>query len=120
MKNRKALNRIKKQRVGRVRAKVFGTSARPRLAVFRSNKGIYAQLIDDVHGKTITHASTRELSATDKKKKRAEQAALVGAELGKRALAAKIKNVIFDRRHYRYHGRVKALADGARKSGLVF
>lgn len=120
MKKPKALNRIRKQRVGRVRARIFGTTARPRLAVFRSNKGIYAQLIDDVHGKTVAHASARELGAPDKKKKKAEQATLVGAELAKRALAAKVKNIVFDRRHYRYHGRVKALAEGARKGGLTF
>lgn len=120
MKKRKALNRIKKQRAGRVRAKVFGTPTRPRLAVFRSNKGIYAQLIDDVHGKTITYASARDLGAPEKKRKKTEQATLVGAELAKRALEAKIKSVVFDRRHYRYHGRVKAFADGARKGGLVF
>jgi large subunit ribosomal protein L18 len=106
-----------------VRKKVFGTKERPRLSVFRSNRYIYAQLIDDTAGVTLVAASTqtkatREAgSHTVNNKKAAET---VGETLAKKALDVGIKSVCFDRGSYRYHGRVKCLADAARKAGLVF
>ena len=98
----------------RIRSKVKGTAQRPRLSVFRSNKGIYAQLIDDISGKTLASASSVEL----KSGKKLEQAKEVGKKLGELAKAAKIENAVFDRGGYLYHGRVKALAEGAREAGL--
>ncbi len=103
----------------RVRKKISGTPERPRLAVFRSNKYIYAQLIDDIAGHTLASASSRDAAAaTDGTK--VEQAAAVGKLLAERAQAAGISGVVFDRGGYLYHGRVKALADGAREGGLQF
>ncbi len=99
----------------RIRNKIAGTEARPRLAVFRSITHIYAQLIDDQNGRTVASAS--DAAGTGKK---SERAAAVGTQLAERAKAAGIENVVFDRGGYRYHGRVKALADAARKGGLVF
>lgn len=93
-----------------------GDSARPRLSVFRSNKQIYGQIIDDKEGKTIVQESSKNLSKKGMKK--TEAAYLVGESLAKKAVAEKLKKVIFDKRSYKYHGRVKALADGARKGGL--
>jgi large subunit ribosomal protein L18 len=103
----------------RVRGKVQGTAARPRLAVFRSNRGIEAQLVDDTEGKTLAAASWLHLKKTFKGNK-VEQAAEVGKLLAKNAKGAGIEQVVFDRGGYLYHGRVKALADGAREGGLVF
>jgi large subunit ribosomal protein L18 len=108
--------RLRRRR--RVRAKVQGTAERPRLAVFRSNKGVHAQLIDDVAGHTLaavawTEQELRELG-------RMEQATRAGALLAERAKGAGVEVVVFDRGGYRYHGRVKALADGAREAGLRF
>ncbi|MEN6333375.1 MAG: 50S ribosomal protein L18 [Phycisphaerales bacterium] len=105
-----------------VRKKVSGTPDRPRLSVFRSNRNIYAQLIDDTVGVTLVAASTqvkgvREAMPKGGNKKAAEA---VGEQLAKKALDVGIKNVCFDRGPYRYHGRVKALADAARKAGLAF
>jgi len=105
-----------------VRKKVSGTPDRPRLSVFRSNRNIYAQLIDDTAGVTLVAASTQVKAMRDQlptagNKKAAET---VGEALAKRALDVGIKNVCFDRGPYRYHGRVKALADAARKAGLAF
>lgn len=100
-----------------IRSRVFGTPERPRLSVFRSNKQIYAQVIDDVHGKTIAAASSKNL--TDKMTN-IEKSALVGKSLAEKALAAGISSVVFDRNGYLYHGRVKSLADGAREGGLTF
>jgi large subunit ribosomal protein L18 len=102
----------------RVRAKVQGTPERPRISVFRSNRGIFAQLIDDETGRTVaavnwTEADLRKLSG-------AEQARRVGAVLAERAQAAGVQTAVFDRGGYRYHGRVKALAEGAREAGLEF
>lgn len=112
-------NNVKRQRrVNRVRAKVSGTSQRPRLAVYRSNRAIAAQIIDDSKGRTVVSAASREL-----KKPPAgvlDQAAAVGELIATKAKAAKITSVRFDRRQYLYHGRVKALADGARRGGLQF
>ncbi|MCD4724892.1 MAG: 50S ribosomal protein L18 [Bacteroidales bacterium] len=97
-----------------------GTVARPRLTVFRSNKGIYAQLIDDAEGKTLISASSREKGIADKKVPKLEQAKLVGQLIAEKAKEAGIENVIFDRNGYLYHGRIKSLAEAARKSGLKF
>ncbi|MCD6551070.1 50S ribosomal protein L18 [Thermotoga sp.] len=106
----------------RVRKKVFGTPERPRLCVFRSNKHIYAQIIDDTTGHTLVFASTLdpELRENLQKTWNVEAARKVGLLIGKRALEKGIKKVVFDRGGYKYHGRVKALADGAREAGLEF
>jgi large subunit ribosomal protein L18 len=106
----------------RVRAKISGTADRPRLNVYRSLGNIYAQVIDDVAGHTLASASTidRELRGQVDGKNKTEAAKMVGALVAQRAQAVGVKTVIFDRGGYRYHGRVKALADGAREAGLVF
>ncbi|MEK7862725.1 MAG: 50S ribosomal protein L18 [Chloroflexota bacterium] len=104
------------RRHARVREKVRGSSARPRLAVYRSLTQIYAQLIDDDAGRTLLAASSLETKA--QKQKKAEQAKAVGAALGDRAKKAGIAEVVFDRGGYQYHGRVKALADGVRAAGV--
>jgi large subunit ribosomal protein L18 len=112
--------RIRRHR--RVRLKVQGTGSMPRLSVFRSLNHVYAQVIDDTVGRTLVSASTLDSEvkgATDSKTKTGE-AGLVGALLAKRALAEGIKQVAFDRGGYKYHGRVKALAEAARKGGLKF
>ena len=103
----------------RIRKKVRGTASRPRLSVFRSNKEIYCQLIDDRAGVTLISASSREAGIT-KDKPKTDQSKEVGKRLAERALAANVSTVIFDRGGYLYHGRVKALADGAREGGLKF
>lgn len=100
-----------------IRSKVSGTAARPRLTVFRSNEQIYAQVIDDVEGKTLASASS--LKITDKITK-TEKAKKVGALVAEAAIKAGISEVVFDRNGYLYHGRVAALADGAREAGLKF
>ena len=104
-----------------VRKKVFGTPERPRLSVFRSNRHIYAQLIDDTAGVTLVAASTKSkaVQVPGGAKKR-QEAEVVGEALAKRALDVGIKCVCFDRNRYKYHGRVKSLADAARKAGLAF
>ncbi len=112
----KAQSRLRRRR--RVRAKVRGTSERPRLSVFRSNRGIQAQLIDDVAGHTVAAVNWTEGDLKDLKTM--EQAKKAGELLAERAKAAGVENVVFDRGGYRYHGRVKALADGAREAGLKF
>jgi large subunit ribosomal protein L18 len=101
----------------RVRGKISGTTERPRLTVFRSNKQIYAQVIDDLTGKTLVAASS--LKITDKAPKK-EIAAKVGEAIAKSAQEAGITSVVFDRNGYLYHGRIKELADAARKGGLKF
>lgn len=103
----------------RIRKKVSGTSLVPRLSVFRSNKQIYAQVIDDITGKTLASASSYNNKAADKKNK-TEQAAVVGKELAEKAVKAGVEGVVFDRNGYLYHGRVKSLADSAREGGLKF
>jgi len=108
----------KERRLKRVRNKIKQNLGIPRLTVFRSNQHIWAQIIDDKHGKTIIGASTKSLK--DIKGNKSEKATLVGQEIAKLALDKKIINVRFDRGLYRYHGRVKALADGARSGGLKF
>ena len=102
----------------RIRGKVVGTSERPRVAVFRSNKAIYAQIIDDTAGATIVAARSAEVEAKALDKTAA--ARKVGKLLGQKARACNIERVVFDRSGYLYHGRVKALAEGAREGGLVF
>jgi large subunit ribosomal protein L18 len=101
----------------RIRSKVSGTPARPRLSVFRSNTGIYAQLIDDLAGKTLASASYKEVAKSENK---VDQSVQVGKKLAEKALAGGITEVVFDRGGFLYHGRVKALADGAREAGLKF
>ncbi|MCJ7824823.1 MAG: 50S ribosomal protein L18 [Anaerolineales bacterium] len=115
-------NIMRTRRHGRVRKKVSGTAERPRLNVFRSLNEIYAQVIDDERGHTITAASTIEQAIQSKLKglNKTEQATLVGQELAKKAKKEGIKKVVFDRGGYRYHGRVKALAEAAREAGLEF
>ena len=109
-------------RHARVRRKVAGTAERPRLAVFRSLGHIYAQIIDDAHGETLVAGSSLdgEIKAEKNGKSKTDVAKLVGSIVGKRASEAGITAVVFDRGGYKYHGRVKALADGAREGGLVF
>lgn len=103
----------------RIRRSIKGASGRPRLSVFRSNKGIYAQLINDIDGKTIAAASSMEKSF-EKSGNKVAQAAQVGKLIAERGVAAGITEIVFDRGGYLYHGRVKALADGAREGGLKF
>jgi large subunit ribosomal protein L18 len=109
----------KQTRKTRIRSKTKGVSARPRLSVFRSNKYIYAQVIDDEKGKTIVGVSEKQL-ASDEKLKKSEKAKKLGMLIAKEAIAKKIKEVVFDRGAYKYHGRVKAVAEGAREGGLKF
>src|SRR5438309_5013552 len=106
--------RLRRRR--RVRAKVSGTAERPRISVFRSNRGFSAQLIDDVAGRTLVAVNWTEADVSSVA--RADQATRVGALLAERAKAAGIETAVFDRGGYQYHGRVKALADGAREAGL--
>jgi large subunit ribosomal protein L18 len=99
----------------RIRAAISGTAEQPRLAIYRSNKEIYAQVIDDINGKTLAAASSKESNGT-----KVEQASVVGKAIAEKAIAAGISKVVFDRGGYLYHGRIKALADGAREGGLKF
>ena len=101
----------------RIRGRISGNAQRPRMTVFRSNKQIYVQLIDDSEGKTLVSASSRHLDATGTK---CEIAAKVGAEVARKAKEAGIETVVFDRNGYLFHGRVKSLADAAREGGLKF
>ncbi len=103
----------------RVRKRVSGRAARPRLSVFRSNKHIYAQVIDDREGRTLAASSSRDAGAEDARGK-IDVAAKVGVSVARRALAIGVDTVVFDRGGYKYHGRVKALADAAREEGLSF
>ena len=114
-----ALNKLEKRlRIKRrVRGKISGSAELPRLSVYKSNKEIYAQLIDDKEGKTLASASSRALNAKGTK---VEVSAEVGKAIAEKAKAAGIENVVFDRNGFVYHGRVKALADGAREGGLKF
>ena len=104
----------------RVRKKVRGTAARPRLAVFRSNKHIYAQVIDDVAGLTVASASTMETAIRDGATGTVDAARAVGERVADRAKSAGVDTVVFDRGGFKYHGRVAAVADGARGAGLEF
>ena len=115
--DRKRMARIKKR--VRIRKKVKGTEERPRLAVFKSSQHTYAQLIDDVKGVTMFSVSTLNTKMDGSKKSR-DAAKSIGQEIAKKAMEKNIKNVVFDRSGYLYHGRIKALADGARENGLKF
>lgn len=109
---------IRARRHGRVRAKVSGAAECPRLSVFRSNRGMYLQLIDDVSGKTLANAITKEIKA--QKLNKTEMATALGKLLAEKAMAKKISKVVFDKGSYKFHGRVKAAAEGARAAGLKF
>ncbi len=102
-----------------IRKRLTGSSERPRLSVYRSNKGIYAQVIDDLLGKTLVSASSlsKEFTAEGSK---SDQSVAVGKLVAEKAIAAGIKEVVFDRNGYLYHGRIKSLAEGAREGGLIF
>lgn len=111
------LNNIqRKRRTTRIRKKIGAVSDRPRLSVFRSNANIYAQIIDDAKAKTLVSASSKEVKA----EKKMDQAKEVGKLLAEKAVKAKVKTVVFDKGSYKFHGRVKALADSAREGGLQF
>lgn len=114
---RKKLQNIKRRRIHRVRAVVSGSKERPRLAVFRSLKHISGQIIDDMSGRTIAAASDHDMARSLRGIKRA---AAVGVLLAEKAKAKGVKSIVFDRRHYKYHGRVKSLAEAAREGGLKF
>ena len=120
--SRKSREDQRKRRHRRVRAKISGTGERPRLNVYRSLENIYAQVIDDAQGHTLVSASTidPEVAKMIDGKPKTEQAKIVGEVIAKRAKEAGVEDVVFDRGGYRYHGRVKALADGAREGGLKF
>ncbi|MDP1688868.1 MAG: 50S ribosomal protein L18 [bacterium] len=113
----KQQNQIRLRRTIRSRAQSKGTAAVPRLSVFRSNKNIAAQLINDTDSKTIASASTYDID--DNKKKKSDAAFQVGETIAKKAIGLGITRAAFDRGSYRYHGRVKAVCDGARKGGLI-
>lgn len=108
------LNKTRLRRERRTRARLFGTSERPRFSVFRSNTYCYVQLINDEEGKTLLHVSTRDIKGKGKISKSEE----LGAKVAKEAKAKGITKAVFDRGRYQYHGRVKAIAEGARKGGL--
>jgi len=112
--------RLKRKK--RIRKKIYGTTERPRLSVFRSSRHIYAQIIDDTAGRTIVAASTVDQETKDapKFKNKVAAANFVGKIVGERALNQGLKEVVFDRNGFLYHGRVKSLSEGARKAGLVF
>lgn len=116
--NKTSKNVLRKKRHFRIRRKVSGTATRPRLNIYRSNKHIFAQIIDDNAGHTLVAANSVEMKL--ERGSGVEAAKQVGSELAKRALAADVKEVVFDRGGYLYHGRVQALADAAREAGLEF
>lgn len=113
-KNRERRERIK----AGVRKRINGTSERPRLSVFRSNRGLYVQIIDDINGVTVAAASTTELG--EKAKLNIENSKNVGKKIAEKAIASGIQSIVFDRNGYLYHGNIKALAEGAREGGLKF
>ncbi len=113
---RERRNRIKL----RIRGRMTGTSDIPRMSVFRSNKQIYAQIVDDKTGKTILAASSKEKEIADQKVNKIDQAKLVGKSIAGKAKDKGIENVVFDRNGYLYHGRIKSLAEAARENGLKF
>ena len=110
----------RRKRHDRIRLRLEGTESRPRLAVFRSNIHIYAQVIDDGTGKTLAAASTVEKELRGSKQTKTEEAAVIGRLIAERAKTAGIERVVFDRAGFRYHGRIKSLADAAREAGLDF
>lgn len=115
-KESKNVSRVRRH--ARVRAKISGTASKPRLCIYRSNKNIEAQIIDDVKGVTLVSSSSMSLKITNGNN--VEGAKLVGKDIAEKALAKKIKTIVFDRSGYIYHGRVKALAEAAREAGLAF
>jgi len=124
LRNKKDMKQSKTQRRFRIKrrfkAAVSGTSDQPRMSVFRSNKEIYAQIINDETGETLAAASSRDKDVTGKGSSKTEQAGLVGKLIAEKALAAGVTAIRFDRGGYLYHGRVKSLAEGAREGGLKF
>ncbi len=122
MDSQKILNQIRFRRKKRTKAKIFGIADKPRLSIFRSNRYTYAQLIDDEKGRTLVSASTRELKSKVNNKQQTTSKVKQGEELGeliaKKAMEKGIKNAVFDRGWYKYHGRVKTVIDSARKEGL--
>ena len=118
IKNKKEFRRYRIKK--RIRKSISGSADRPRLTVFRSNKQIYVQLIDDLSGKTLVSASSLAPEITSKKVNKTEQAKLVGNLIADKAKGHEIDNVVFDRNGYLYHGRVKSLAEAAREGGLKF
>ncbi|RJP48996.1 MAG: 50S ribosomal protein L18 [Anaerolineaceae bacterium] len=118
----KSRSLARERRHVRVRKHVSGTPSRPRLNVFKSLTGIYAQIVDDVHGNTLISASTIDKELREKMKglKKTEQAKVIGKAVAERAISKGISSVVFDRGGFRYVGRIKALADGAREGGLQF
>ena len=110
----------RQKRHDRIRLTLVGTDGRPRLAVFRSLNHIYAQVIDDASGKTLAAASTAEKELRGSKSSKSEEAAVVGRLVAQRAKSAGVERVVFDRAGFRYHGRIKSLADAAREAGLEF
>jgi large subunit ribosomal protein L18 len=114
VKNSARRNKIKRG----IRKKISGTSERPRLSVFRSNKGLFVQVIDDLKGTTLASASTAELG--EKAKLNIENSKNVGKKIAEKAIASGVNTIVFDRNGYLYHGNIKALADGAREAGLKF
>ncbi len=117
MDKNKAKNQKNIRRHARIRSTISGTEALPRLSVFRSNRGMFLQLIDDLNGKTLASASTMELKT---KATKIELGRELGLLIAKKGSALKITKVVFDRSSYKYHGRVKAVAEGAREGGLIF
>ncbi len=112
---------LRRQRIHRrVRKNVKGSATNPRLSVFRSNKDIYAQLVDDVNGVTLASANSRQKDLAAQKGTKSEQAALVGKTIAQKAVSLGIETCVFDRSGYLYHGRIKSLAEGAREGGLKF
>jgi len=112
---------IRRQKIRyRIRRKIAGTAQKPRFSVFRSNTDIYVQLIDDVSGKTLAAASSKDKDIAAQKGTKIEKSKLVGAAVARKAAELGIKDVVFDRSGYLYHGRVKSVADGAREGGLQF
>jgi large subunit ribosomal protein L18 len=118
MDKEKIKNEKRARRKKRVRAKINGTTEIPRLNVFRSNAGMYLQLIDDMNNKTVASANVKEIK--DKDMKKGDVAFALGKIIAKKALEKNIKQIVFDRSGYKYHGRVKLAADGAREGGLEF
>jgi large subunit ribosomal protein L18 len=110
----------RRKRHDRIRLTMAGTAGRPRLAVFRSLNHIYAQVIDDASGKTLVAASTLEKELRGSKSSKSEEAAVIGKLIAERSKAAGIERVVFDRAGFRYHGRIRSLADAAREAGLDF
>ena len=110
----------RRKRHDRIRLRLEGTESRPRLAVFRSNSHIYAQVIDDASGRTLAAASTLEKELRGSKSTKTEEAAVIGRLVAERAKTAGVERVVFDRAGFRYHGRIKSLAEAAREAGLEF